>query len=40
MHKRSLERKMTFLDRLEPGINSSDNFEFTLDDEENSQGNE
>jgi hypothetical protein len=40
MHKRSKERKMTFLDRLEPGINSSENFEFTLDEEEYSEGNE
>lgn len=40
MYKRSKERKMTFLDRLEPGINSSENFEFTLDEEEITEGNE
>lgn len=31
---------MTFLDRLEAGINPSDKFEFTLDEEQKSESNE
>lgn len=36
INDRSKERKMTFLDRLEPGLNDSKyKFDFTLDEEEN-----
>jgi hypothetical protein len=40
IYNREKERRMTFLDRLEAGINPSDKFEFTLDEEQKSESNE